>query len=66
MFHFCVEKEKEKMLMVHLNNSMSVGAQEGEKITLHFDSALEIMDAIRKVYDATKCQVTSFSFSLLE
>ncbi|XP_039212980.1 synaptonemal complex protein 2 isoform X2 [Crotalus tigris] len=50
------EKEKEKLLMVHLNNSMSVGAQEGEKIILHFDSALEIMDAIRKVYDATKCQ----------
>ncbi|XP_026520869.1 synaptonemal complex protein 2 [Notechis scutatus] len=51
------EKEKEKLLMVHLNNPMSVGAQEGEKIILHFDSALEIMDAVRKVYEATKCQV---------
>ncbi|XP_063154914.1 synaptonemal complex protein 2 [Candoia aspera] len=50
------EKEKEKLLTVHLNNPMSVGAQEGEKIILHFDSALEIVDAIRKVYDATKCQ----------
>ncbi|XP_026553557.1 synaptonemal complex protein 2 [Pseudonaja textilis] len=50
------EKEKEKLLMVHLNNPMSVGAQEGEKIILHFDSALEIMDAVRKVYEASKCQ----------
>ncbi|XP_070796201.1 synaptonemal complex protein 2 [Pituophis catenifer annectens] len=50
------EKEKEKLLMVHLNNPMSVGAQEGGKIILHFDSALEITDAVRKVYDATKCQ----------
>ncbi|XP_070600623.1 synaptonemal complex protein 2 isoform X2 [Erythrolamprus reginae] len=50
------EKEKEKLLMVHLNNPMSVGAQEGEKIILHFDSALEIMGAVRKVYDTTKCQ----------
>ncbi|KAM6457153.1 synaptonemal complex protein 2 isoform 1-T1 [Liasis olivaceus] len=50
------EKEKEKLLTVHLNNPMSVGAQEGEKIILHFDSALEIVDAVRKIYDATKCQ----------
>ncbi|XP_025030216.1 synaptonemal complex protein 2, partial [Python bivittatus] len=50
------EKEKEKLLTVHLKNPMSVGAQEGEKIILHFDSALEIVDAVRKIYDATKCQ----------
>ncbi|XP_032074508.1 synaptonemal complex protein 2 [Thamnophis elegans] len=50
------EKEKEKLLMVHLNNPISVGVQEGETIILHFDSALEITDAVRKVYAATKCQ----------
>ncbi|XP_042318381.1 synaptonemal complex protein 2 [Sceloporus undulatus] len=50
------EKDKSKLLTIHLCNPMSVGVQEGEKIILHFDSALEILDAVRKVYGATKCQ----------
>ncbi|KAH0619215.1 hypothetical protein JD844_019020 [Phrynosoma platyrhinos] len=50
------EKDKNKILTIHLCNPMSVGVQEGDKIILHFDSALEILDAVRKVYGATKCQ----------
>ncbi|XP_033009879.1 synaptonemal complex protein 2-like [Lacerta agilis] len=48
------EKDKKKLLTIHLHNPMFVGIQEGEKIILHFDSALEIVDAALKVYGANK------------
>ncbi|XP_077785456.1 synaptonemal complex protein 2 isoform X1 [Podarcis muralis] len=50
------EKDNKKLLTIHLHNPMSVGIQEGEKIILHFDSALEIVDAALKVYGAYKRQ----------
>ncbi|KAF7248864.1 Synaptonemal complex protein 2, partial [Varanus komodoensis] len=50
------EQDKKKLLIIHLNNPTSVGIQEGEKIILHFDSALEIADIAKKVYRAVKCQ----------
>ncbi|XP_062835067.1 synaptonemal complex protein 2 isoform X3 [Anolis carolinensis] len=50
------EKDKNKLLTIHLCNPMSVGVQEGDIITLHFDSALEILDAVKKVYGVTKRQ----------
>ncbi|XP_061487097.1 synaptonemal complex protein 2 isoform X2 [Rhineura floridana] len=50
------EKDRKKLLIIHLNSPMTVGIQEGEKIILHFDSALEIVDAVRKLYGANKCQ----------
>ncbi|XP_062998454.1 synaptonemal complex protein 2 [Elgaria multicarinata webbii] len=50
------ENGNNKLLTIHLNNPLSVGIQEGEKIILHFDSALEIVDAAKKVYGAAKCQ----------
>ncbi|XP_060133310.1 synaptonemal complex protein 2 isoform X2 [Zootoca vivipara] len=50
------EKDKKKLLTIHLHNPMYIGLQEGEKIMLHFDSALEIVDAALKVYGANKRQ----------
>uniref|UniRef100_A0ABM5G5G6 Synaptonemal complex protein 2 n=1 Tax=Pogona vitticeps TaxID=103695 RepID=A0ABM5G5G6_9SAUR len=50
------EKDQKKVLIIHVNNPISVDTKEGDKITLHFDSALEIADAVSKVYGATKCK----------
>ncbi|XP_048353864.1 synaptonemal complex protein 2-like [Sphaerodactylus townsendi] len=54
---YIVKEEKDKKtLTVNMKNPVCVGDEEGEKIILHFDSALEILDAVRKVYGANKCQ----------
>lgn len=59
------EKDKKK-LTINIKNPIFVGDEEGEKIVLNFDSALEILDAVRKVYGANKCQVRDeISFSYL-
>ncbi|KAJ7332106.1 hypothetical protein JRQ81_014286 [Phrynocephalus forsythii] len=50
------EKDQNKVLIIHVKNPVSVGTEEGNKISLHFDSALEIVDAVNKVYGVTKCK----------
>lgn len=65
-FHLCTEEKDKKKLTINIKNPIFVGDEEGEKIILYFDSALEILDAVRKVYGANKCQVgDEISFSCL-
>ncbi|XP_053101365.1 synaptonemal complex protein 2 isoform X2 [Hemicordylus capensis] len=53
---YIIEGKDKKKLTINLKSPMSVGNQEGEKIIMHFDSALEIVEAVRNVYGAKKCQ----------
>ncbi|XP_077191873.1 synaptonemal complex protein 2 isoform X2 [Paroedura picta] len=54
---YLIEEEKDKKkLTVNIKNPIFVGDEEGEKIILYFDPALEILDAVRKVYAANKSQ----------
>ncbi|XP_060088949.1 synaptonemal complex protein 2-like [Heteronotia binoei] len=54
---YIIEDQKDKKkLTINIKNPIFVGDEEGEKIILYFDSALEILDAVRKVYGANKCQ----------
>ncbi|XP_053814654.1 synaptonemal complex protein 2 isoform X3 [Vidua chalybeata] len=50
------EKGSKKLLTIDLKSPMSVGALQGEKFLLCFDSILEIKDVVIKIYGFHKCK----------
>ncbi|XP_030069314.1 LOW QUALITY PROTEIN: synaptonemal complex protein 2 [Microcaecilia unicolor] len=46
--------DMKQLLTVILRNSITVGCREGRKILIYFDSALDILEVAKKVYDTNK------------